>query len=528
MGLIVSPPLISRVTGKYAVPIARARREAGGEFIGAVVATIDTAFFVEVWTMDQDDQAISFEFLRRDGRLIMRVPFAPAAIDVVLPSSPYSNDTVATGIFRTSNSVDGVSRLAAFHQLSVDRNYVIVVGQTLESAFASWWRALWVSLPAWAGTTGLLGGLALWLARTWRSREMAELENRRVFETSEDVILVTDGRGKIVRVNPSVGKRLGYRPDEVVGHDVSEFVASQDVERTRKELQAATARNAPLNLKARYVHKDGHAVPFNWVGAHSESDGRSYFIGRDTTDQDRIEAQLRQSQKMESIGQLTGGIAHDFNDILMVILANVDALREEEEDVQSEVQSGLDEIAKGTGLGLSMVYGFVKQSGGHIKIYSEPGHGTTVRIYLRCSEGARPQAAGAAAYPMPRGNERVLVVEDSEQVRAAVVRQVESLGYLVTEASDGAPGLAACEATAQPYDLLLTDVIMPGPLNGRALADEVTRRCPTTRVLFMSGYTESTIIRHGRLEPGVQLLAKPFRKADLAQAIRRVLDGTRV
>jgi signal transduction histidine kinase/anti-sigma regulatory factor (Ser/Thr protein kinase)/ActR/RegA family two-component response regulator len=184
------------------------------------------------------------------------------------------------------------------------------------------------------------------------------------------------------------------------------------------------------------------------------------------------------------------------------------------------------DVGKGTGLGLSMVHGFVKQSGGHIGIYSEVGIGTVIKMYLPRIPGSHANDASEAARKMPRGSERILLVEDDAQVRDAVALQLTSLGYRIVHAADGAAGLAAFEGDARPYDLLLTDIIMPGKFSGKALADAVTRRWPGTRILFMSGYSETAIIHDGRLDPGVQLLTKPFRKIELAEAIRRSLDGT--
>ncbi|MBI3199509.1 MAG: PAS domain S-box protein [Rhodospirillales bacterium] len=179
---------------------------------------------------------------------------------------------------------------------------------------------------------------------------------------------------------------------------------------------------------------------------------------------------------------------------------------------------------KGTGLGLSMVYGFIKQSKGHIELDSAAGSGTTVSIYLRRSAAAPVGAtAGDASMPVPRGTERILVVEDNDDVRDNTVDQLASLGYQVVSASDGASALTAMESAAKAFDLLLTDVIMPG-MGGRRLADEVNSRWPATRVLFMSGYSGDALILDDALEPGVDLLAKPFRKIDLAQAVRGVLD----
>ena len=178
----------------------------------------------------------------------------------------------------------------------------------------------------------------------------------------------------------------------------------------------------------------------------------------------------------------------------------------------------------GTGLGLSMVYGFVKQSGGHVKIYSEPGRGTTVKLYLpRSVEGA------AITYERPSGEditgtETILVVEDDETVRATVAALVGGLGYRVLEASDGAAALAVLEGGEQ-IDLVFTDVIMPGPVSSRMLADKALELRPSIKVLFTSGYTENTIVHNGRLDQGVQLISKPYGRDQLAQKLRSVLGS---
>jgi CheY-like chemotaxis protein len=184
------------------------------------------------------------------------------------------------------------------------------------------------------------------------------------------------------------------------------------------------------------------------------------------------------------------------------------------------------EVGKGTGLGLSMVYGFLEQSKGHVRIESTVGRGTTVRLYLPKSAEAM-QAEPVAPAVAPRGKERILVVEDDPQVRASVLGQLHGLGYEAEGASDGRTGLAAFETTDRPFDLLLTDVIVPGEMNGKALADEVGRRWPATRLVFMSGYSENILSAQGRLGRGVHLLNKPFTKRELAGMLRQVLDGPR-
>jgi CheY-like chemotaxis protein len=184
------------------------------------------------------------------------------------------------------------------------------------------------------------------------------------------------------------------------------------------------------------------------------------------------------------------------------------------------------EVGKGTGLGLSMIYGFAKQSGGHVKIYSEVDHGTTVRLYLPRQAGA--VATATPATPMqhdhPRGGEMILVVEDDADVRAFVVGHLRDLGYRVVETKDGPSALGTLEDST-PIDLLLTDVVMPGGMTGRQLSDEAKYRRPGLKTLFISGYTEDSIVHQGKLDPGVNFLSKPFRRRDLALKVREALDA---
>jgi PAS domain S-box-containing protein len=501
------------------------------------------------------------------------------------------------------------------------------------------------------------------------ARKDAERETERIFQTSHDLIHVTDSYGKFVRVSPSATAVLGYQPEEMLGRGAWEFIHPEDLDAARNAMQEARQGRAGGKFRCRYVHKDGHLVSLVWSSVWSERDRRHYFIGHDMTDHDRTEEQLRRAQRMEAIGQLTGGVAHDFNNILMIILANVEALEEDENldprlrdrlsgignatgraaeltrqllaysrkqalrpqrtdinelvattgkllrralgpgiDIETDLARDLwnaeidgaqlesalvnlavnardampnggrllvetanttldedyveqnpdavagdyvmlvvsdngmgmapdvvgrafepffttKEVGKGTGLGLSMVYGFIKQSNGHLTIYSEVGNGTTVKLYLPRSRAAPQTAAAPRRVPMLGGSERILVAEDDPDVRSGLVRQLQSMGYEVSEAADCSAVLAELDAAPQPYDLLLTDVIMPGTMNDKALADEVGRRWPMTKIVFMSGYTEDAISFEGGLSSGVLLLTKPFGKRDLAAMIRRTLDG---
>ena len=183
------------------------------------------------------------------------------------------------------------------------------------------------------------------------------------------------------------------------------------------------------------------------------------------------------------------------------------------------------EIGQGTGLGLSQVYGFIKQSGGHVKIYSEPGQGTTIRLYLPRHTG--PQSAAdetTATKALPRGRgELVLVVEDDPDVRAYTMEMVADLGYAVIGAEDGASALRMLESNPESQ-LLFTDVGLPGDMNGRSLSDEAVRRNPCIKVLFTTGYARNAIIHQGRLDPGLEIVFKPYTYSELAAKLRRVLD----
>lgn len=499
------------------------------------------------------------------------------------------------------------------------------------------------------------------------SQEMEE--RRRIFESSNDLILVTDTAGNFVQISPSVTAILGYQPSDMVGHSAVEFIHPDDLEHTRAEMRAARRGQSKRNFETRYIGKDGESVALDWTGTFSEPVRRHFFIGRDLTEKQAAEAQLRHAQKMDAVGQLTGGVAHDFNNILTVITGTIGILEEAVADrpqlaaitrlideaadrganltrhllafarkqplqpvevdvnalvleaakllyptlgehieitplvdedawtalvdpsqlttavinlalnardampdggklaietgnvcldenyagMHDEVAAGsyvmiavsdtgagiappllervfepfftTKEVGHGTGLGLSMVFGFVKQSGGHVKIYSEEGHGTSVKLYLPRATGAQQTAAEAkVADDIEGGSEAILVVEDDALVRRYVIAQIESLGYTTLQAANASDALRLIDE-GSAIDLLFTDVIMPGPMNGRQLVDEALQRRPDLKTLYTSGYTENAMVHHGRLDSGVLLLAKPYRKSELARMIRLALDS---
>jgi signal transduction histidine kinase len=178
----------------------------------------------------------------------------------------------------------------------------------------------------------------------------------------------------------------------------------------------------------------------------------------------------------------------------------------------------------GTGLGLATVYGVVKQAGGHVALYSEPGRGTTVKVYLPPTDVPVTQTPDRPiARPLPRGTETVLLVEDEDAVRALTRHVLRVAGYAVLEAADGRQAVRVADGYAGRIDLLVTDVVMPH-LGGREVADALAGRHPGLRVLFLSGYSDDAVVRHGLVDRDVAFLQKPFTPADLARKVREVLD----
>jgi CheY-like chemotaxis protein len=185
---------------------------------------------------------------------------------------------------------------------------------------------------------------------------------------------------------------------------------------------------------------------------------------------------------------------------------------------------------KGSGLGLAMVRGFLKQSGGHVRIYSEAGHGTTVKLYLprhTAGEQSRSAPVGLSvsvdAPVRSRAGELIVLVEDNDGVREYATSVLEDLGYRVLDARDAASALSLLETSAASVDLLFTDVVLPGGVSGRVLADTARKQRPDLPVLFTTGYTENAIVHHGRLDPDVHLLTKPYTQKDLAAKIHELL-----
>ncbi|MDB5313122.1 MAG: Blue-light-activated protein, partial [Gemmataceae bacterium] len=182
-------------------------------------------------------------------------------------------------------------------------------------------------------------------------------------------------------------------------------------------------------------------------------------------------------------------------------------------------------VGQGTGLGLAMVYGFVRQSGGFVAVESEPGRGTRFDVYLPRASAAPKPGSGVVPGPVPRGTETILLVEDEAAVRGLARHVLAGCGYTVLEAAHGREAVRVAEAHRGKVDLVVTDVVMPGGMGGRRVAEAVAAAHPEAKVLYVSGYTDDAVVRHGVTEAGTAFLQKPFTPAVLARKVREVLDS---
>ncbi len=505
---------------------------------------------------------------------------------------------------------------------------------------------------------------------------MQVADRTRLWQLSADIMLVAQFDGVIAAVNPAWTVTLGWTEPELVGRNLFDLIHPDDLDRTTKEASAVSSGSTLQRFSNRYQHKDGDYRWIEWMAV--PGDEFINAVGRDVTVQQeqakalqQAEEKLRQSQKMEAVGQLTGGLAHDFNNLLAGISGSLELLqarmiqgrvndldryitaaqggakraaalthrllafsRQQTLDPKptdvNRLIAGLEELIRrtvgpaieievvgaaglwatlidphqlenallnlcinardampdggrltietankwldgrtgrerdlkpgqylslcitdtgtgmtpevvarafdpffttkpigtGTGLGLSMIYGFARQSGGQVRIYSEIGQGTTMCLYLPRHHGAADSAETSpelTTVPRAEQGETVLVVDDEPTVRMLVTEVLEDLGYAALEAADSAAGLEALQSEVR-IDLLITDVGLPGGMNGRQLADAGRAWRPKLKVLFITGYAENAVVGNGHLDPGMQVLTKPFAIDALASRIKEFMN----
>jgi len=549
----------------------------------------------------------------------------------------------------------------------------VLVGRTL--AAATIWLVAFLALSYQRSRAELLQSESV-LLHAQRVAEAGQARLRSILETAPEAIITIDDRGIVDSFSASAEKLFGYEASEVVGRNVSMLMPAPYREEhdnyISRYLQTGERRIIGIGRLVQAQRKDGTTFPMELAVGEVVSGGERTFTGfiRDISSRQRMEQELRQSQRMEAVGQLTGGIAHDFNNLLTVILGNLEMLepriqhdakaagwlREAYETAQlgaeltgrllafarrqplnpqvvdlgarlaqatnllkrtlgesielrtvigapearAEVDPGLLEnailnlcinardampeggmltldlsavtvdadyahghaelhpgryalvsvsdtgvgmspevrdrafepffttkpVGAGTGLGLSMVYGFAKQSGGHVQIQSAPGQGTTVQLFLPLVAEASSEIdleGEAALDAYAARGETVLVVEDDARVRRVTVARLEGLGYRVIEAESGPQALDVLAEQGEGVGLLFTDMVMPGGMSGGDLVRTARLRMPSIRVLFTSGFAQPEMVSRGLAESG-NWLRKPYTAVDLARKLREVFD----
>jgi PAS domain S-box-containing protein len=527
----------------------------------------------------------------------------------------------------------------------------------------------------WIGTNTDVDDQKTAEARLEERLEQRTAERDRIWQVSQDMLVVADSRGVWQSINPAWTRVLGWTEEDLLGRTSEWLEHPDDIERTRAELQRLGSGRPSLDFINRFRARDGSYRTLSWSAV--PMDDRLYAVARDVTEQRaqatalaQAEEQLRQAQKMEAVGQLTGGIAHDFNNLLQGItgalervqnrlasgrMSDVDRFLKAAVEAAGRAASlthrllafsrrqtldprptdvnrliaGMEDLVRrttgptiavevvgagglwpvrldapqlesallnlcinardampdggsltietankwlddraarerdlspgqyisvcvtdtgtgmtpeviarafdpffttkplgqGTGLGLSMIYGFVRQSGGQVRVYSEVGKGTTMCLYFPRFVGTAEEAAAAEEEAVERGfGETVLIVDDDATVRMLVAEVLTEQRYHVLEAIDGPSALKLLELGGR-IDLLITDVGLPGGMNGRQVADAARQLRPGLKVLFITGYAENAAIGNGHLDPGMAILTKPFAMSTLGNKVREMLEG---
>jgi signal transduction histidine kinase/ActR/RegA family two-component response regulator len=553
-GLVADTPFKSLVNNEMLIPLGRRLAGEPGNFRGSVVATMRISQLSELYRSMDLGTGGFIRILHPDGQILFREPDPGLSV-----GSRAANDAVhqAYRDGRTrgavTESLGGAPYVTAFRTLP-QPGMILAVSLSRDSMLAEWRRDVTVDAIMFAGIALVLIAAGAFVLRAIKDREQAELQLLQA-QKMEAVGQLTGGvahdfNNILTVIIGSVEYLADLVKDDPQARRMADSVraaAERGADLTKNLL--AFARRQPLRpavVDLNTLVSETDQLLRRTLGEPVELVTR---LGREVwpTEVDPSQLQtalvnlaLNARDAMPNGGRLTietqnavldAAYARHNADVTpgdYVMLAVSDSgagIPKSDLERVFEPFFTTKEAGKGSGLGLSMVYGLTKQSGGHIKIYSEVGQGTTVRLYLpRGRTAGTADAAAATAKEIVMGSETILVVEDDPLVREFVVGQLDALGYATEVAENAAEALARLDKMER-VDLLFCDVILTGGVNGKQLADEAVRRKPGLKVLFTSGYTEDAIMHNGRLDPGVLLLTKPYRMADLARMVRLAIAG---
>ncbi|MGC1974012.1 MAG: ATP-binding protein [Pseudolabrys sp.] len=559
-GTYVSAASRSRVRQEDFFGVSRRRSVRDGQFNGIIMISITPKVFAEFYRQLAGDTAASFTLSKSDGAILARYPMPAGDVTHFRPDSGFMLSVVdhpEGGFVTTSYSVDDLQRRFAYLKIGYADLY-LSDGLPIDSILYGWMRTMASHLVFGIPATLVLFTLVLLAMRRTRAlyaeterRDMAE-QALRQSQKMEAVGQLTGGVAHdfnnlltIIIGNLGIAKRgvVEARAERALNNAL--VGAERAAQLTQRLL--AFSRRQPLNPRVLDINKLIVAISdllTRTLGENIELETISgaglWNVEVDASEMEStlLNLALNARDAMPTGGKLTIETSNAYLDdeycrehegilpgqyILVAITDSGAGMSAETIDRAFEPFFTTKEAGKGTGLGLSQVYGFMKQSGGHVKIYSEPGEGTTIKLYLPRREGNELVISGADDLNSERGGgETILIVEDDDGVRQYASEILRDLNYQVIEAKDSATALRLLDADKK-FDLLLTDVVLPGK-NGRELANEVERRRPGTKIIFMTGYSRNAIVHHGRLDPGIELIPKPLTERVLARKIRQVLD----
>lgn len=559
-GTYVSAASRSRVRQKDFSGVSRRRSVRDGQFNGIIMISITPKVFAEFYRQLAGDTAASFTLSKSDGAILARYPMPAGDVTHFRPDSGFMLSVVdhpEGGFVTTSYSVDDLQRRFAYLKIGYADLY-LSDGLPIDSILYGWMRTMASHLVFGIPATLVLFTLVLLAMRRTRAlyaeaerRDMAE-QALRQSQKMEAVGQLTGGVAHdfnnlltIIIGNLGIAKRgvVEARAERALNNAL--VGAERAAQLTQRLL--AFSRRQPLNPRVLDINKLIVAISdllTRTLGENIELETISgaglWNVEVDASEMEStlLNLALNARDAMPTGGKLTIETSNAYLDdeycrehegilpgqyILVAITDSGAGMSAETIDRAFEPFFTTKEAGKGTGLGLSQVYGFMKQSGGHVKIYSEPGEGTTIKLYLPRREGNELVISGDDDLNSERGGgETILIVEDDDGVRQYASEILRDLNYQIIEAKDSATALRLLDADKK-FDLLLTDVVLPGK-NGRELANEVERRRPGTKIIFMTGYSRNAIVHHGRLDPGIELIPKPLTERVLARKIRQVLD----
>jgi signal transduction histidine kinase/CheY-like chemotaxis protein len=561
MGTYVGQILQPRVRKVPFFGVSRRRPAPSGQFAGVIMVAVVPQVFTDFYNELGRDNTASFSLARSDGAILARHPEAPGGVTHFGRNSGFMLNVTNNpegGIVTSNNSVDGFQRRIAYRKLGYANLYVSDGLETRTIVNEWMWLMashLFFGVPA---TTFLFILVLLTKRRT--QAFYAEAERREIAEQAlrqsqkmEAVGQLTGGVAHdfnnlltIIIGNLGIAKRgvVEARAERALNNAL--VGAERAAQLTQRLL--AFSRRQPLNPRVLDVNRLivsisdlltrtlGENIELETIGGAGLW---SVEVDSSELESTLLNLALNARDAMPEGGKLTIETSNAYLDdeycrqhdgvvpgqyVLIGITDSGAGMSTETIDRAFEPFFTTKEAGKGTGLGLSQVYGFMKQSEGHVKIYSEPGVGTTIKLYLPRRDGDETAISTENSEGSDRGRgETILIVEDDDGVRQYAAEILRDLNYQVIEAKDSATALRLLDADKK-FDLLLTDVVLPGK-NGRELANEVEKRRPEVKIIFMTGYSRNAIVHHGRLDAGTELIPKPLIERVMARKIRQVLDS---